>query len=115
MFYSHFGAAVAKIFDKIQLYSSLPKKFLKIVNLFSHPKLPGKKETKTFSFLLTSHDLSNFGKNLPFSENSDWKNNLRVSKTFFKEIFFLFVEYHCNRSSKMSTKNFKIVFQSIKF
>ena len=46
MFGSHFGAAVAKIFNK---HKDIPrKKFLETPNQFSQPELPGKKETKLY-------------------------------------------------------------------
>ena len=72
-----------------------PKKILETLNLFSHRKLPGKREPikpshTMLSFSVTSYgsDDSNCGKTLSFSENSGWENKLRVSKNFLRRMSF---------------------------
>ena len=105
MFCSQFGAAVTKIFNKYKEISLV--KFLETLNLFSRPKLSGKKRGQIiFTLPVTPCDLSNFGKTLLFSENCDWENKFKVSKNIFWEISFCIVENLCNRNPK-KRKTFK--------
>ena len=84
--------------------------FFKIPNLFSQPELSEKnKDRIIFTQPITSHDLSNFAKTFPFSENSGWDNKLRVSKNFLGFYLLAFVEYLCNRSPKKEQTSSKII------
>ena len=68
---SYFGAAVAKIFNKYKEISLL-KVFGNPESVFSAWSYNEKDRLNNTVFTLpvTSHDLSNFGKTLPFFENS---------------------------------------------
>ena len=87
MFYSQFWGCGCKNIQEMQGYPR--KKFLETLNWFSQPELPGKKERPNNIYLpVTSHDLFNYGKTLPFSGNSGWENKLEISKHFFMRIGF---------------------------
>ena len=83
-----------------------PKKFLSLIS-------PGKMAENggCLSKLVKSSDVTekylSFTLSIFFSGSSVWENKVMVCKNFLGKYFFLFVEYLCNRYTKMRTKNFK--------
>ena len=96
-----------KVIQQIQKNIHL-KKFLKTLNLFFQPELPGKKVIP--NNIYPSSNItgpSNFDKALYFSGNSSRENKLRVFKNLLAGYLFVFVQYLCNRSPIMRRKYFK--------
>ena len=86
MFCSHFGAAVAKIFNKYEEISPL-KCFWKpwvcfLILIFKENRL-----NNIYPSSNITYDRSNFDETLLFSRNSRWESKLRVFKNFWEDIF----------------------------
>ena len=103
---SHYGADVAKIFNKYK--EIIPKKFWETLNLFSHPESPGKKRAGiifTFPLPVTSRDQSNYGK--LFLEIQAGRTNSRFPKTALGNISLYLLNIFATAGPKSEQKIFK--------